>query len=38
LGLKVPMGAPNIVRCAAHLGNIAAAELAQYGLLDITLQ
>ncbi|MCU1715886.1 alpha-D-ribose 1-methylphosphonate 5-triphosphate diphosphatase [Pseudomonas sp. 5P_3.1_Bac2] len=35
LGLKVLMGAPNIVRGGSHSGNIAAAELAQLGLLDI---
>ena len=35
LGLKVLMGAPNIVRGGSHSGNIAAAELASQGLLDI---
>lgn len=35
LGLKVLMGAPNIVRGGSHSGNIAAAELAQQGVLDI---
>ncbi|MFI8384394.1 alpha-D-ribose 1-methylphosphonate 5-triphosphate diphosphatase [Pseudomonas sp. NPDC079086] len=35
LGLKVLMGAPNIVRGGSHSGNIAAAELAQHGVLDI---
>ncbi|MDO9623670.1 MAG: alpha-D-ribose 1-methylphosphonate 5-triphosphate diphosphatase [Pseudomonas sp.] len=35
LGMKVLMGAPNIVRGGSHSGNIAAAELAQHGVLDI---
>jgi alpha-D-ribose 1-methylphosphonate 5-triphosphate diphosphatase len=35
LGLKVLMGAPNIVRGGSHSGNIAAAELAREGVLDI---
>ena len=35
LGLKVLMGAPNIVRGGSHSGNIAAAKLAQHGVLDI---
>ncbi|WNF48105.1 alpha-D-ribose 1-methylphosphonate 5-triphosphate diphosphatase [Pseudomonas sp. SG20056] len=35
LGLKVLMGAPNIVRGGSHSGNIAAADLAQHGVLDI---
>ncbi|MAM86532.1 MAG: phosphonate metabolism protein PhnM [unclassified Hahellaceae] len=35
LGLKVLMGAPNIVRGGSHSGNIAAATLATEGLLDI---
>jgi alpha-D-ribose 1-methylphosphonate 5-triphosphate diphosphatase len=35
LGLKVLMGAPNIVRGGSHSGNVAAAELADYGVLDI---
>lgn len=34
-GLKVLMGAPNVVRGGSHSGNIAAAELAQHGVLDI---
>ena len=34
-GLKVLMGAPNIVRGGSHSGNIAAADLAQRGVLDI---
>jgi alpha-D-ribose 1-methylphosphonate 5-triphosphate diphosphatase len=35
LGLKVLMGAPNIVRGGSHSGNIAAAELARHEVLDI---
>ena len=35
LGLSVLMGAPNIVRGGSHSGNIAAAELARLGVLDI---
>lgn len=35
LGLKVLMGAPNIVRGGSHSGNIAAAELASHEVLDI---
>ncbi len=34
-GLKVMMGAPNIVRGGSHSGNVAAAELARHGVLDI---
>ena len=34
-GLAVLMGAPNIVRGGSHSGNIAAAELARQGVLDI---
>ncbi len=34
-GLSVLMGAPNIVRGGSHSGNIAAAELARAGELDI---
>ena len=34
-GIKVLMGAPNIVRGGSHSGNIAAVELARAGLLDI---
>lgn len=34
-GIKVLMGAPNIVRGGSHSGNVAAAELAKAGLLDI---
>ena len=33
--IAVMMGAPNLVRGGSHSGNIAAAELAQAGLLDI---
>ncbi len=35
LGLKVLMGAPNIVRGGSHSGNVAAADLAARGVLDI---
>ena len=35
LGMKVLMGAPNIVRGGSHSGNIAAAELAAANVLDI---
>jgi len=35
LGLKVLMGAPNVVRGGSHSGNIAAVTLAREGLLDI---
>ncbi|KII38115.1 phosphonate metabolism protein PhnM [Pseudomonas fluorescens] len=34
-GMKVLMGAPNIVRGGSHSGNVAAADLAGEGLLDI---
>ncbi|VVP22527.1 alpha-D-ribose 1-methylphosphonate 5-triphosphate diphosphatase [Pseudomonas fluorescens] len=34
-GMKVLMGAPNIVRGGSHSGNVAAADLADLGLLDI---
>jgi len=34
-GLAIVMGAPNSVRGKSHSGNVAAAELAQHGLLDI---
>lgn len=34
-GIAVMMGAPNIVRGGSHSGNIAAADLAEAGLLDI---
>jgi alpha-D-ribose 1-methylphosphonate 5-triphosphate diphosphatase len=33
-GLKVLMGAPNVVRGGSHSGNISARELAKAGLLD----
>lgn len=35
LGLKVLMGAPNIVRGGSHSGNVSAAVLAEQGVLDI---
>ncbi|MEO0443264.1 MAG: alpha-D-ribose 1-methylphosphonate 5-triphosphate diphosphatase [Pseudomonadota bacterium] len=34
-GMRVLMGAPNVVRGGSHSGNIAAHELAQEGVLDI---
>ncbi|MGV2981260.1 alpha-D-ribose 1-methylphosphonate 5-triphosphate diphosphatase [Camelimonas sp. ID_303_24] len=34
-GVTVMMGAPNLVRGGSHSGNIAAADLARAGLLDI---
>lgn len=34
-GLKVLMGAPNIVRGGSHSGNVAAAPLAASGMLDV---
>jgi alpha-D-ribose 1-methylphosphonate 5-triphosphate diphosphatase len=34
-GVKVLMGAPNLVRGGSHSGNVATAELAQAGMLDI---
>ncbi len=34
-GLKVLMGAPNIVRGGSHSGNIAARDLVEAGLLDV---
>jgi alpha-D-ribose 1-methylphosphonate 5-triphosphate diphosphatase len=34
-GLQVMMGGPNIVRGGSHSGNVAAAELAREGVLDI---
>jgi len=34
-GLKTVMGGPNVVRGGSHSGNVAAAELARLGLLDI---
>lgn len=35
LGLHTVLGAPNVVRGGSHSGNVAAAELARLGLLDI---
>lgn len=35
LGMKVLMGAPNVVRGGSHSGNIAAKDLAKAGVLDI---
>jgi alpha-D-ribose 1-methylphosphonate 5-triphosphate diphosphatase len=35
LGLLNIMGGPNVVRGGSHSGNVAAAELARHGLLDI---
>jgi alpha-D-ribose 1-methylphosphonate 5-triphosphate diphosphatase len=34
-GIRVLMGAPNLVRGGSHSGNVAAEELAREGLLDI---
>lgn len=34
-GIKVLMGAPNLIRGGSHSGNVATAELAQAGLLDV---
>ncbi|MCB0938262.1 MAG: amidohydrolase family protein, partial [Mycobacterium sp.] len=34
-GIKVMMGAPNLIRGGSHSGNVAAHELAEMGLLDI---
>jgi alpha-D-ribose 1-methylphosphonate 5-triphosphate diphosphatase len=34
-GIKVMMGAPNLIRGGSHSGNVAAAELGQARLLDI---
>ena len=34
-GIRVLMGAPNLVRGGSHAGNIATAELARAGVLDI---
>lgn len=34
-GLQVLMGAPNLIRGGSHSGNVAAADLAEAGLLDI---
>ncbi|MFO6422631.1 alpha-D-ribose 1-methylphosphonate 5-triphosphate diphosphatase [Motilimonas sp. KMU-193] len=35
LGLKVMMGAPNIIRGGSHSGNVAASTLADAGVLDL---
>jgi alpha-D-ribose 1-methylphosphonate 5-triphosphate diphosphatase len=34
-GIKVMMGAPNLIRGGSHSGNVAAADLAAAGLLDV---
>ena len=34
-GIAVMMGAPNVIRGGSHSGNVAAADLARMGLLDI---
>lgn len=34
-GIKVVMGAPNLIRGGSHSGNVAARDLAERGLLDI---
>jgi alpha-D-ribose 1-methylphosphonate 5-triphosphate diphosphatase len=34
-GMKNVMGGPNVVRGGSHSGNVAAADLARHGLLDI---
>jgi alpha-D-ribose 1-methylphosphonate 5-triphosphate diphosphatase len=34
-GIRVLMGAPNLVRGGSHAGNVATAELAQLGALDV---
>ncbi len=34
-GIRVMMGAPNLIRGGSHSGNVAARELAEAGLLDI---
>jgi alpha-D-ribose 1-methylphosphonate 5-triphosphate diphosphatase len=34
-GIKVMMGAPNLIRGGSHSGNVAASALAEAGLLDI---
>jgi alpha-D-ribose 1-methylphosphonate 5-triphosphate diphosphatase len=34
-GVRVMMGAPNLVRGGSHAGNIATAELAEAGVLDV---
>lgn len=35
LGMKIVMGAPNVVLGRSHSGNVSATELADHGLLDI---
>jgi alpha-D-ribose 1-methylphosphonate 5-triphosphate diphosphatase len=35
LGMSTVMGAPNVMRGGSHSGNVAAAELARLGLLDV---
>ena len=34
-GVRVLMGAPNLVRGGSHSGNVATAELARAGVLDV---
>src|SRR4029078_13484174 len=34
-GVRVLMGAPNLVRGGSHAGNVATAELARAGALDV---
>lgn len=34
-GIKIIMGAPNLIRGGSHSGNVAASDLARAGLLDI---
>jgi len=34
-GIAVIMGAPNLIRCGSHSGNVAAADLARADVLDI---
>ncbi len=34
-GIKVMMGAPNVIRGSSHSGNVSAGDLAEAGLLDI---
>jgi alpha-D-ribose 1-methylphosphonate 5-triphosphate diphosphatase len=34
-GIRVLMGAPNLVRGSSHAGNVATAELAEMGVLDV---
>ena len=34
-GMRIVMGAPNLVRGGSHCGNVAAAEVAAAGLLDV---